>query len=215
MNTQRRRLLFILLITLGGILLLPRRGRSQAPLDTAEIDRFIASQMAAQRIPGLALAVIQGDQVTYLQGYGTPAAESAGDAADAIPHRLPQQILHRHRRAAAGGGREARPRCARRPLPARLHPGRPRRGAADHRAAAAQPHQRAGRRRDPRPAPRAAGDDGRPHHHPARRPPRRPARHASSTTPTPTTRSWPASSRRRAGSPSRTTCRPTSLRRCR
>ena len=65
MNTQRR-LLFILLIALGGILLLPKRSRAQAPLDTAEIDRFIASQMAAQRIPGLALAVIQGDQVTYL-----------------------------------------------------------------------------------------------------------------------------------------------------
>lgn len=72
MNIHRR-LLFILLITLGG-LLLPRRGRSQAPLATAEIDRFIASQMAAQRIPGLALAVIQGDQVTYLQGYGTTGA---------------------------------------------------------------------------------------------------------------------------------------------
>ena len=30
--------------------------------------------MAAQRIPGLALAVIQGGQVTYLQGYGTTGA---------------------------------------------------------------------------------------------------------------------------------------------
>jgi CubicO group peptidase (beta-lactamase class C family) len=71
MIRQRRRLLLILLITLGGSLLLPRRGRSQAALDTAEIDRFIASEMAAQRIPGLALAVIQGDQVTYVKGYGT------------------------------------------------------------------------------------------------------------------------------------------------
>ena len=73
MNTQRR-ILFIILIALGG-LLLPRRGRTQSPPDTAEIDRFIASQMAAQRIPGLALAVVQGDQVTYLQGYGTDGAK--------------------------------------------------------------------------------------------------------------------------------------------
>ena len=67
---RNRRLLLVLLIALAG-LLLPRRGRAQSPLDTAEIDRFIASQMAAQRIPGLALAVIQGNQLAYLQGYGT------------------------------------------------------------------------------------------------------------------------------------------------
>lgn len=75
--SMQRRLLFVLLIALAG-LLPARRGRSQSPLDPGslpgDIDRFIAAQMAAQRIPGLALALIQGDQVVYLQGYGTAGA---------------------------------------------------------------------------------------------------------------------------------------------
>lgn len=44
--------------------------RAQSPPDAATIDRFISKQMAAQRIPGLALAIIQGDEVRYAKGYG-------------------------------------------------------------------------------------------------------------------------------------------------
>lgn len=40
-------------------------------LDIAAIDRFVAQQMAAQRLPGLALAITHGDQVLYVKGYGT------------------------------------------------------------------------------------------------------------------------------------------------
>lgn len=42
-----------------------------APFDPAAIDDFITRQMAAQRIPGLALAITRGGQVLYVQGYGT------------------------------------------------------------------------------------------------------------------------------------------------
>jgi CubicO group peptidase (beta-lactamase class C family) len=40
-------------------------------LDTAGIDAYIASVMAADRIPGLALAIVHDDRVVYMQGYGT------------------------------------------------------------------------------------------------------------------------------------------------
>ncbi len=48
--------------------------KNQAPrpavIDPAAVDQFITRQMAAQRIPGMALAITQGDQVLYVQGYG-------------------------------------------------------------------------------------------------------------------------------------------------
>jgi CubicO group peptidase (beta-lactamase class C family) len=60
-----------------GLLCLAVPARSAAasrlPLETAEreqIDAYIESRMRADRIPGLALGVVRGDQVVYLKGYG-------------------------------------------------------------------------------------------------------------------------------------------------
>jgi CubicO group peptidase (beta-lactamase class C family) len=52
----------------------------QPSLDTTAIDRFVAQQMAAQRLPGLALAITHGDRVLYVKGYGT-----AGDGQPMTP----------------------------------------------------------------------------------------------------------------------------------
>jgi CubicO group peptidase (beta-lactamase class C family) len=38
--------------------------------DFATIDKFIEKEMQAQRIPGLALGIVQGDQIVYLKGFG-------------------------------------------------------------------------------------------------------------------------------------------------
>lgn len=40
------------------------------PSDFSAIDTYIESQMSTFRIPGLGLAIIQGDQVVYMRGYG-------------------------------------------------------------------------------------------------------------------------------------------------
>src|SRR5215472_18989294 len=50
-----------------------------APLsgpDVARIDAFVSSQMQAQRIPGLSLGIVQGDQIVHLHGFG--AADATG-----------------------------------------------------------------------------------------------------------------------------------------
>lgn len=57
------------------LLVRTRPGITQSALDSAAIDRFLIEQMAAQRIPGLALTIIQGDQVRYSQGYGIANAQ--------------------------------------------------------------------------------------------------------------------------------------------
>jgi len=56
------------------------RAFQPAEFDPAAVDRFITQQMAAQRIPGLALAITQGEQVLYVQGYG-----DAGDGRPVTP----------------------------------------------------------------------------------------------------------------------------------
>jgi len=39
-------------------------------LDTIAVDRYVAARMSATGMPGLALAVVKGDDVVYLKGYG-------------------------------------------------------------------------------------------------------------------------------------------------
>lgn len=44
--------------------------------DFAAIDRYVRSEMDAQRIPGLALGIVQGDRIVHVQGFGQ--AEKSG-----------------------------------------------------------------------------------------------------------------------------------------
>jgi CubicO group peptidase (beta-lactamase class C family) len=46
--------------------------------DFATIDRYIGQEMHEQRIPGLALGIVQGDQIVHLQGFGV--ADPSGRA---------------------------------------------------------------------------------------------------------------------------------------
>lgn len=62
------------------------RATAQQP-DFAAIDAYIAAQMKAIGLPGLALGIVQGDQIVYLQGYGR--ADPTGRAVTAqTPFRL-------------------------------------------------------------------------------------------------------------------------------
>jgi len=45
--------------------------------DFQELDTAIAAQMHKHGLPGLAVAVIEGDQIAYLQGYGTAGSDRA------------------------------------------------------------------------------------------------------------------------------------------
>jgi CubicO group peptidase (beta-lactamase class C family) len=67
------------------LLLLPGVAAAQEttalpPLDTAAIDAYIDEQMDGSRIPGVALAIVEGSEIVYARGYG-----SAGDGRDVTP----------------------------------------------------------------------------------------------------------------------------------
>ncbi len=44
---------------------------AETSFDPVAVDRFITAQMARHRIPGIALAITQGDRVVHVRGYGT------------------------------------------------------------------------------------------------------------------------------------------------
>jgi CubicO group peptidase (beta-lactamase class C family) len=44
-------------------------------LDTGALERRIAEQMEEGRIPGLALAIIRGEEVAYARGFGVTSVE--------------------------------------------------------------------------------------------------------------------------------------------
>jgi CubicO group peptidase (beta-lactamase class C family) len=69
-HAQFRALALLLGIVILSALCL-RCPAAQSALDPATLDRFINDQMRAQRVPGLALAITQGDQILYVQGYGS------------------------------------------------------------------------------------------------------------------------------------------------
>ncbi len=64
---------FLSLLILTALLLAPAtvlQAQSAAPLDMAAVDSYLQAQMAQYHIPGMAVAVVQDDQVVLLKGYG-------------------------------------------------------------------------------------------------------------------------------------------------
>ncbi len=58
-------------------------GHGSAP-EFAAIERFVQDEMAAQRIPGLALGIVENDRITYLRGFG-----KADDSGRPVTPRTP------------------------------------------------------------------------------------------------------------------------------
>src|SRR3972149_4494165 len=64
-----------LALTIGSVSASPMR---QGETDFAAIDAYITEQMNNLGIPGMALGIVQGDQIVHLQGFGV--ADSSGRA---------------------------------------------------------------------------------------------------------------------------------------
>jgi CubicO group peptidase (beta-lactamase class C family) len=64
-------------LLLAGMSPLPRSAQTSSDeRDWHAIDEYITAKMQAPRIPGVALAIVKGDQIVYLKGYGQ--ADSSG-----------------------------------------------------------------------------------------------------------------------------------------
>jgi CubicO group peptidase (beta-lactamase class C family) len=74
--TRRRWGLLLLIGVVATALVAPAaRALSRPREDVAAIDGYVRKQMARHRIPGLALAITKGDQVTHVRGFGTAGGQ--------------------------------------------------------------------------------------------------------------------------------------------
>jgi CubicO group peptidase (beta-lactamase class C family) len=79
-------LAFVVVLVLGGAYLASRPGsadvraggRTTADSRYAAIDAFVQKELSAQRIPGLALGIVQGERIVHVRGFGD--ADSSGRA---------------------------------------------------------------------------------------------------------------------------------------
>jgi CubicO group peptidase (beta-lactamase class C family) len=58
------------LLTLSSTALPGAAAPRAAPADFAAIDRYVEQELEATRLPGLALGIVQGDQIVHLKGFG-------------------------------------------------------------------------------------------------------------------------------------------------
>jgi CubicO group peptidase (beta-lactamase class C family) len=65
-------IIFVSLLLVLGLSSMAARATSFAPgaADFAAIDTYVEGQMRELRVPGLALAIVQGDQIVHLKGFG-------------------------------------------------------------------------------------------------------------------------------------------------
>jgi CubicO group peptidase (beta-lactamase class C family) len=92
-STRQRTITIVVLLAalvLAGAYLASRPGASDATdaggvpagaPDLAAIDNFVEAEMDAQRIPGLALGIVEGDRIVHLRGFGK--ADPSGRAVSA------------------------------------------------------------------------------------------------------------------------------------
>lgn len=86
---SKRTRTLVMLALLFCLTLLPSRRAlaTENQSDFTAIDAHIVAQMQELRIPGLALGIVQGDQILYLQGYGV-----AGPSGRSVTPQTPFQI---------------------------------------------------------------------------------------------------------------------------
>jgi CubicO group peptidase (beta-lactamase class C family) len=83
-NTMTILLVLILLLAAAPVVAQPPQN---AASDFAAIDAYIETQMGELRIPGLALAIVEGDQIVHLKGFGV-----AGPDGRLVTPQIPFQI---------------------------------------------------------------------------------------------------------------------------
>jgi CubicO group peptidase (beta-lactamase class C family) len=76
MNISRNLLILSLVLGLAFSLCLPSfpvRANSNAPVNLQAVDEFLQEQVKANRIPGVAVAIVQDNQIIFSKGYGEAA----------------------------------------------------------------------------------------------------------------------------------------------
>ena len=142
MNLMKITSNIIILACLASATALAVPSQATAP-DFADIDAYVVAQMKDLRIPGLALAIVQGDQIVHLKGFGVadPSGRAVTPQTPFILGSLSKSFtaLAIMQLVEAGQGRAG---CARPALSALVPRGRRNGFGSDHGSPSVEPDQR-------------------------------------------------------------------------
>ena len=62
--------ILMLMTSVNGVVFANEKESTNDNLDISKIDEFMTNEIERLNIPGASLAIVKGDQVEYLQGYG-------------------------------------------------------------------------------------------------------------------------------------------------
>lgn len=62
--------ILMLMISVNGVIFANDNESTNVSLDISKIDKFMTNEIERLNIPGASLAIVKGDQVEYIQGYG-------------------------------------------------------------------------------------------------------------------------------------------------
>ena len=126
-----------------AFLVQPVYAASSTSSDLAKIDSFIRAQLDESRIAGLALGIVQGDQIVHLQGFGKADDSGArSHPANTLSYWLELEVLYGSGRNATHGGGEHKARRADPQVSPLVSGGRSIRLCHDHRPSAPQSNKR-------------------------------------------------------------------------
>ena len=62
--------IFMLMTSMSGVVFANEDDSTNGHLDISKIDEFMTNEIERLNLPGASLAIIKGNQIEYLQGYG-------------------------------------------------------------------------------------------------------------------------------------------------
>ncbi len=62
--------ILMIMASMNGVVFANENDSTKGNIDISEIDEFMTNEIERLNIPGASLAIVKGDQVEYVQGYG-------------------------------------------------------------------------------------------------------------------------------------------------
>ena len=85
--------ILMIMTSVNGVVFANENESTNGNIDISKIDEFMTNEIERLNIPGASLAIVKGDQVEYLQGYGVSNPDGT-EMTSQTPLFLDQRVNH-------------------------------------------------------------------------------------------------------------------------